>query len=986
MLKRSLLKNNFKSIHKTRRRFISILVMAFLGVGFFSGLVATSPDMLDSLDRYADSSNLYDVNILSTLGLTDDDIEVLKNIDGIEGVYGIQIKDSMAKIDDKESICKVIEYDENVNVPVIIAGRNIEKENECLLDPSIVRTGEGAESFIGKKIILENEDKNSNDEPIFTLKEFEIVGIAETPIYISSERGNTTLGNGTVSFYIFTQNNVINMDYYTGIYATVSGAREVVTNSTEYLSLVNSAISRIEDIKQSREEARYQSLVDEATTKVNDAQKEFDDKKQEVDAKLKDAEDKISKAESEINSSEKQIQNAENELASQEKQANEKFETLATQIALAIQQLDSAPLDESIKLVQRAEIEKQQTELENAKTESATKFEEARAQISANKAKVKNARNTLAENKKDFEVQKQEAQDKLNEAQAKIDDAKEDIKKIEKCKWYIQDRLDNAGYNNIFDAIKTMSNIAKLFPVIFYIVAVLISLTSMTRMIEEERIEIGTSKALGYTNMQIISKYILYSLLACIVGGILGMTVGLYLLPTIVWELYSMIYNMPEFYCTYRFNIGLLGMIISFICIGGATILVARSELKQMPSVLMRPKPPKKGKKILLEKIPFIWKKFNFSHKVTARNIFRYKKRAIMTIIGIAGCTGLMLTGFGIRDSVDDIPSAQFDGIFKYDATISLSNTDGLSKIEEYLQNNENIETYVEACATTGKLSNGSKTFNATVFVPSSLDNYSNVYNLTNYETGEKINISNDGIIITDKVAEMLDISVGDNITFIDGDDIPYEFKVTNITKNHVSHYVYMSRDIYEQNFKKYKTNLVYFNTKDISDEAQNKISEDILKIDGVAAVSLMDALMKSVSDMLVTMNYVVVVLIVASAMLDFVVLYNLANINIAERQREIATLKVLGFHDNEVDNYINKENLIFTFLGVILGLILGTFLTSAIIGSIEIDVLKFMRNIKPISYVYSAVITISFSFIVNFIIHFVLKKIDMIESLKSVE
>ena len=986
MLKRSLLKNNFKSIHKTRRRFISILVMAFLGVGFFSGLVATSPDMLDSLDRYADSSNLYDVNILSTLGLTDDDIEVLKNIDGIEGVYGIQIKDSMAKIDDKESICKVIEYDENVNVPVIIAGRNIEKENECLLDPSIVRTGEGAESFIGKKIILENEDKNSNDEPIFTIKEFEIVGIAETPIYISSERGNTTLGNGTVSFYIFTQNNVINMDYYTGIYATVSGAREVVTNSTEYLSLVNSAISRIEDIKQSREEARYHSLVDEATTKVNDAQKEFDDKKQEVDAKLKDAEDKISKAESEINSSEKQIQNAENELASQEKQANEKFETLATQIALAIQQLDSAPLDESIKLVQRAEIEKQQTELENAKTESATKFEEARAQISANKAKVKNARNTLAENKKDFEVQKQEAQDKLNEAQAKIDDAKEDIKKIEKCKWYIQDRLDNAGYNNIFDAIKTMSNIAKLFPVIFYIVAVLISLTSMTRMIEEERIEIGTLKALGYTNMQIISKYILYSLLACIVGGILGMTVGLYLLPTIVWELYSMIYNMPAFYCTYRFNIGILGIIISFICIGGATIFVARSELKQMPSVLMRPKPPKKGKKILLEKIPFIWKKFNFSHKVTARNIFRYKKRAIMTIIGIAGCTGLMLTGFGIRDSVDDIPSAQFDGIFKYDATISLSNTDGLSKIEEYLQNNENIETYVEACATTGKLSNGSKTFNATVFVPSSLDNYSNVYNLTNYETGEKINISNDGIIITDKVAEMLDISVGNNITFIDGDDIPYEFKVTNITKNHVSHYVYMSRDIYEQNFKEYKTNLVYFNTKDISDEAQNKISEDILKIDGVASVTLMDALMKSVSDMLVTMNYVVVVLIVASAMLDFVVLYNLANINIAERQREIATLKVLGFHDNEVDNYINKENLIFTFLGVILGLILGTFLTSAIIGSIEIDVLKFMRNIKPISYVYSAVITISFSFIVNFIIHFVLKKIDMIESLKSVE
>lgn len=234
-----------------------------------------------------------------------------------------------------------------------------------------------------------------------------------------------------------------------------------------------------------------------------------------------------------------------------------------------------------------------------------------------------------------------------------------------------------------------MSNISKMFPVIFYLVAVLISLTSMTRMIEEERVEIGTLKAMGYTNMQIISKYIIYSLFACIIGGVLGMTVGLYLLPNIVWMLYSMIYNLPEFYCTYRVEIGLLGIIIAFICIGGATIIVATNELKQMPAVLMRPKPPKKGKRILLERIKFIWKRFNFSQKVTARNIFRYKKRAIMTIIGIAGCTGLMLTGFGIRDSVIDIPSVQFRKIFSYDLSISLTNTKGLEELNEYLSNNE---------------------------------------------------------------------------------------------------------------------------------------------------------------------------------------------------------------------------------------------------------------------------------------------------------
>lgn len=593
MMKKSLFKNNLKSIHKTRRRFISILVMAFLGVGFFAGLVATSPDMLDSLDKYADSSNLYDINIISTLGLTDDDITALQALDGVENAYGIQTKDSISKIDDKESICKVIEYNENVNTPVIIAGRNIENESECLIDPAVVRTGKGVEEYIGKKIILENDDLDSNDNPIFTQKEFEIVGIAETPVYISNERGNTSIGNGTVSFYIFTK-DVINMDYYTGVYVTAKGAKEAVTNSDEYLSIVNSVTSEIEVIKETRENARYQSLVDEATAKVNDAQKEFDDKKQDVEAELQDAESQIKNAENQIASSERKIQNGENELNAQIEQANAQFATAKTQLENAEKQLEAAPLEDSIKEAQKAELLKQKQALEASQKEAEAKFEQAKAEIANSKAEIRKAKSKLSSSKAEFEDKKQEAQDKLNEAQAKIDDAKNEISKIEKCKWYIQDRLDNSGYNNIFDAIKTMSNISKMFPVIFYIVAVLISLTSMTRMIEEERIEIGTLKALGYTNVQIISKYIIYSLLACIIGGTLGMVVGLYLLPNIVWALYSMIYNIPKFYCSFRFDIGLLGIIISFICIGGATVLVAINELKQMPSVLMRPKPPKK--------------------------------------------------------------------------------------------------------------------------------------------------------------------------------------------------------------------------------------------------------------------------------------------------------------------------------------------------------------------------------------------------------
>ena len=603
----------------------------------------------------------------------------------------------------------------------------------------------------------------------------------------------------------------------------------------------------------------------------------------------------------------------------------------------------------------------------------------AKQEIQKGKEQIKTAKSEILENEQKLETSRKEANEKLEEAKTKLNDAKDEISKIEKAKWYIQDRKDNTGYTNIFDAIKTMSNISKMFPLIFYLVAVLISLTSMTRMIEEERIEIGTLK---YTNLQIIFKYVLYAFLACVIGGVLGMTVGFYLLPNIVWILYSMIYTIPKFYVTYQIGIGMLGILIAFICIGGATIIVTVKELKQMPAVLMRPKPPKNGKRIFLERIKFIWKKLNFSKKVTMRNIFRYKKRAVMTIVGIAGCTGLMLTGFGIKDSVIGIPDSQFGGVFKYDSSVMLQNTEGLEDLKNYINSNENIEID----GATGKLKNENANFDVTMFIPNDKENLKNAINLIDTKTNENVELSDNGIIITDKVAEFLKIGAGDNVTLVSSDDIEYNFKVDYVVKNYVSHYVYMSKQFYETNIKTYKTNMIYINNKDITDEQKSKMSEEILNIKGVSSVNMISDMMKMVSDMLNTMNYVVVILIVASALLAFVVLYNLANINIAERKREIATLKVLGFYNKEVDNYINKENIIFTIIGVVLGLVFGTFLTDGIIASVEIDKLRFLKNIEPISYVYSAAITILFSLIVNAIIHFILKKIDMIESLKSVE
>ena len=1072
-MKKSLVKNNLKAIIKTRRRFFSILVMAFLGVGFFAGLVATSPDMLDSLDKYARQNKMQDINIISTLGLTDDDIESLNKLEQIDGAYGIKTKDSITKIDEKEKICKVIEYNENINLPSLINGNMPQNNDECLLDEGYVGV-QNPNDFIGKTIVLENEDKDEDENPIFTKKEFKIVGIVESPLYISNERGNTYIGSGNISYFIYVKDGVINTNYYTEIGVKVSNANNVVTNSDDYISIIENAKQEVENIKEQRQDARYNELVNKAQGKLNDATKEYNDQKQKVENELNEADTKIKNAKQQIATSEAKLQKSEKELSSKEQstkkqfvEAEDKIEEAKKQIQTKSEQLQNAKqeLEKNTKQSQEAisklddaittcknsiqqlnakkqvliqanqdttkidaiilETQNKQKQLESSKNDIETKLNTAKTQITngeteinkanqeiqnneqtlkQNKSKaesqiksakqeiqkgkeqIKTAKSEILENEQKLETSRKEANEKLEEAKTKLNDAKDEISKIEKAKWYIQDRKDNTGYTNIFDAIKTMSNISKMFPLIFYLVAVLISLTSMTRMIEEERIEIGTLKSLGYTNLQIISKYVLYAFLACVIGGVLGMTVGFYLLPNIVWILYSMIYTIPKFYATYQIGIGMLGILIAFICIGGATIIVTVKELKQMPAVLMRPKPPKNGKRIFLERIKFIWKKLNFSKKVTMRNIFRYKKRAVMTIVGIAGCTGLMLTGFGIKDSVIGIPDSQFGGVFKYDSSVMLQNTEGLEDLKNYINSNENIESYVEIDGATGKLKNENANFDVTMFIPNDKENFKNAINLIDTKTNENVELSDNGIIITDKVAEFLKIGAGDNVTLVSSDDIEYNFKVDYVVKNYVSHYVYMSKQFYETNIKTYKTNMIYINNKDITDEQKSKMSEEILNIKGVSSVNMISDMMKMVSDMLNTMNYVVVILIVASALLAFVVLYNLANINIAERQREIATLKVLGFYNKEVDNYINKENIIFTIIGVVLGLVFGTFLTDGIIASVEIDKLRFLKNIEPISYVYSAAITILFSLIVNAIIHFILKKIDMIESLKSVE
>ncbi len=1072
-MKKSLWKNNLKEISKTRRRFLSILVMAFLGVGFFSGLTATGPDMQESLDAYADSSKLFDIEVISTLGLTDDDVQALRNVDGVKNAYGVQSQDTLVDIEEAENVAKIIEYNENVNIPYIVEGRLPENSNECIIDKSY-NYFENTE-YIGKKVVINNNDTNTNGDQVFTQKELTIVGVCTTPIYISSDRGTSSVGNGSVSLFLYTKDDVLNLDYYTNIYVSVKDADKVITNSEEYLNIVNPVLNNIETIKEEREQARHDQLVNDATEKLNDSQKEFDEEKAKVESELSDAEKLLNDGKEELDKSEQKIKDAEKQLKSKENSAKKEFDDADEKIKNAEEELnnnkksletaksdygtqkgeaevglvqlnssiseyesqletlkqqrkqlldagqDTTSVDTSITMVEAVltglynskndieskldtakkeidnaegqikagedELKTQKDNLDSAKKTANSEISKAKKEIEKGKKQLEDGKTELNQKTQEFEDSKAEAQSKLDDAQKELDDAREEIRKIENAKWYIQDRLDNSGYSNMIDAVGAISNLSKMFPIIFYVIAILISLTSMTRMIEEERVEIGTMKAIGYTNLQIISKYILYSFLACVIGGVLGMTAGFYIIPNIIWNVYSLLYSLPKFYSAYRFNIGIIGQIIAFICIGGATIVVAVKELRNMPAVLMRPKSPKIGKKILLEKIPFIWNKLNFSQKVTFRNIFRYKKRAIMTIAGIAGCTGLMLTGFGIKNSVSDIPESQFGRIFKYEESIILADSSAEKEVKEKLDNNEFIEDYSEVSATVGHLSNDKGKYDITLFVPDSNESFDKVCSLNNiYDDFKKIDLDNEGIVITDKVSKLLDIKEGDTVKLIDSEDVEYEFTVKAITENYVSHYVYMSKELYESKIKPYSTNMILANSKEMTQEQRNELSEELLNVENVAEVTMISDRIETVDNMLDSLNYVVLILIVASALLDFVVLYNLANINIGEREREIATLKVLGFYDKEVDNYINKENMIFTVVGIALGILFGYFLTNVIITTVEIESLRFVRKILPISYIISIILTALFSIVVNYIIHFILKKIDMIESLKSVE
>ena len=1196
-------------------RFVSIFFIVALGVAFYSGIRASEPSMRFTADQYFDDSKLMDLKVMGTMGLTKADIKAIGKVSGIEAVEGGYSKDVLCPVGDNEKVVHMLSMQKNFNQVSVVKGRLPEKAGECLVDEDFLSY---TDLKVGDTVTFHSGDGEALTDSLVT-DTYKIVGIGNSPLYISFGRGSSTIGTGEISGFVVVDKASFDMDVYTEAYVKVSGAEEKTAFTDEYNNLSDAAKEAVSAIEEERCAVRKQEIVDEANEKLADSEKTVNEKSQELedakkelesgkskaaeelekakqqltdgeaelaDAKqqIADGETQLADAKAQLNDKQAQLDSAEAQYESGKAQLDQKEQELAaaeqtylsnyakympfitagkaqiaagrTQIADGKKQLDEglAPLtqlsegltgiedgisqlDVGIAEVQtqvkdgaalyeeyakipetertteqeayleswngvrqgmeaklvgmqaqktqlettksglllqmnqagfatEADLEAQITSLTKQKadldakekallqqeqtlaaqeeellsagrqiTDGKSQIAAARSQLdstksqitdgkaqilsawallnekedtlNASKAQLASGEQELADGRSEYEQAAKEAEEQITDGQAKITDgekqltdakqqiadAKAEIKKIENPKWYVQTREDAlTEYQGYGDNADRMRSIGKVFPVLFFLVAALISLTTMTRMVEEQRVQIGTMKALGYGKAAIAGKYIGYALIATLGGSIFGVLAGEKILPFIIIYAYMILYkHLPAILVPYHMSYALQASGIAVACTLIATIASCYKELAAEPAELMRPAAPKQGKRILLERIGIIWKHLNFTWKSTVRNLIRYKKRFFMTIFGIGGCMALMVVGFGLKDCIYEIVSLQYEKVQFYDAATYMSDDiseENRQQLHDYLDQNADIKETIEARMqkTDVKSASGKKTLY--LMVPSDnekIEDFLSFHSRTNKD--EVYSLKKDEVILTEKMASLLNVKVGDELTIEDEDRGDQTVTVGAICENYMSHYLYLSPEKYEELYGvPAEYNTIIYSVKDGKDDQIEKIGTKLLSMDGVLNVSYTSSIEGRLDDMLRSLNLVIVVLIVSAGMLAFVVLYNLNNINITERQRELATLKVLGFYDGEVASYVYRENILLTIIGSVVGMVLGNLLHRYIILTVEVEEAMFGRQIHWQSYLYSFLFTVAFSLFVNWVMFYKLKKIDMVESLKSVE
>lgn len=1077
-----LVKDTLREIKKSLGRFMSIFAIVAIGVAFFAGVRASAPVMKYSADRYFDETNLMDIRVLSSLGFNETDIEKIKEIKGIEGVFPTHTLDVLVKTGTVENVVKVMTLPRDrssdnldyINQAVIVEGRLPEQINECVIEESRMASL-GVE--IGDTITLESGDDTDLSKTLKTT-DFVVVGKVKTSFYLSYQKGSSSIGDGSISTFIMIPELAFDMRIYTDLFITLEGAKAENSYEDAYFAISDPVKESLEALGKTQAPLRGKEVKEDAYRQYNDGLNMYYDNKSKAEMEVYNARSLLNASYFDLIDGELKLN--QNELSFDEtmrenrqkidegrrqlndgrilyEQELQAFESKKAEVLLQVEQLlegiktleaKQIELNEQLKEIdaalssgmlpsqQVAILQAQKAQLVagittvNEELEKLNEqylpiqgqLDEGQAQLDSAKGQLDENERLLNENEQAFVLGQSKAKDEFLKAKSVIDQgwkdydagiielensvkimdeelldareelekAEEDILALEDGEWFVLDRESHYSYMDYGSAADRMAAIAKIFPLFFFLVAALICLTTMTRMVDEQRDTIGTLKALGYGKTMIALKYLSYAFLSSIGGSIVGVFVGFVIFPLVIYNAWNILYELPAasllFLPDLAIQAGAAAILITMI----ATFAAVNKELVETPSLLMRPKAPKNGKRIFLERIPLIWKHMSFSKKVTARNLFRYKKRFFMTVIGISGCTALLVAGFGIQDSIADIVPKQFSEIQNYDMNIQYEeklNVVEKGEIVKKIREISEVSELMEISQDNGSVSIKGKDQTVRILVPMDIEEFKDFTTLRTRVNHHPVEILDRGAIISEKMANDLGVRVGDTFKCMNSDDIMKEITVSGIVENYIDHYVYMSVDSYKATFGTTpKATNVIAKVDQLDEKLETTLGTQINAIENVASISFYRGVADQFNDMIKSLGIVVVVLIISAGLLAFVVLYNLTNVNISERIREIATIKVLGFYDNEVSTYVFRENLILSFIGSLCGLVLGTLLHRLIMSLAELDSVMFGRTILLQSYALSVAITMFFSWIVAKVMYYKLVKIPMVESLKSVE
>lgn len=986
-------KDILREILRTKTRFLSIFAIILIGVAFYAGLSATGPVMVQTADDYYQDQHLADIHVFSTMGLEEEDRELLSSVENasVQPLYRSDVVFEETAMTTR-LFSMDPESDQEMNEYVVVEGRLPETTGEIALD----NTADFIEEYaIGDTIEIETGTPDAFEDS-FNQTTFEVTGFVNHPMFIERvNRGNTQIGTGTLSGFGVILEEDFDLDVYTDAFIRIDGSEDLEAYSEEYETTVSEFSTEIETLLADRPAERYDALYQEIDDEIQEGYQEIEEAQQE----LSDAEDELAEARQDIEEGYNEYEEGLEELNSEEASARQEIANQRNQLEAAQaeinetrQQLDAAPFENPTAIeeieAQAQEIEAGLQQLNQAEAELNAEIEAVRNELEAARIDLVEAEQELEEAEAEFEEERITAEEEIEEGLQDLEEAESELADLEEPEYFVEDRSSFPGYSEFEDNAQRINNIARIFPVFFFLLAALISLTTMTRMVDEERNQIGTLKALGYSNFPIAMKYLVYAFIATFTGSVIGLFLGYWLFPAVIMDAYSSLYNLPPANTQFYWSYAIIATIGALLATSLSTFVSVRLSLRSNAATLLRPKAPKKGKRIFLEYMPFIWNRFSFTQKVASRNLFRYKRRMLMTIFGIAGGTALLLTGFGLSDSISDIGDIQFGEINLYQAIVS-ENTNAsesqVESLEQTLSDIPELNDTLQARMETGEAHSGDEAQNINLLVPSDTEHMQNFVVLRDLDDEEIIHdIPADQAIITDKLSELLDVSEGDTFEIDLTDTEDFEVEVAEIVEQYTQHYIYLSPDLYETQTGQdlvLNTRLLKYDEEAVDD---NELGQTLTDEEAVQGVSFVTEAESAFQDSMDSLDVVTVVIILSAASLAFVVLYNLTNINVSERIRELSTIKVLGFFDKEVTMYVYRENFVLTIMGILAGFVLGLFLHRFVLQTAEIDILRFSREINPLSFLYTFLLMFLFSSLVMIVMHFKLKRIDMVEALKT--